>query len=118
MAESKIQIVLLSREEVFIGVPVNFMNNTVLVHSIAATLSASNIKLGLFPKGLFTYLSGNQDSYITFKLMYTDKKIYFEILKRSLKPSQDILLGQKMTILKVKEDSLSNVYAFKISSPY
>lgn len=64
----------------------NFKNNMVLVHSIVTTFFASNIKLGLFSKGLFTYLSNNQDSCITFESAHTDKKIYFKILKQSLQP--------------------------------
>lgn len=118
VAGSKIRVVLFSREGVFVGAPVNFKDNTVLVRCIAATLSASDIELGLPPEGLFTHLSGNQDSCITLQSAHTDKKIHFEILERSLRPSRDILLGRGTTILKVKEYNSSNVYALKTSSPY
>lgn len=96
----------------------NFKDNTVLICCIAATLSTSNIELGLLPEGFFTYLSGNQDSCITLQSAHIDKKIHFEILERSLQPSRDILLGRGTTILKVKKYNLSNVYALKTSSPY
>ena len=118
VAGSKMRVVLFSREGVFVGAPANFMDNTLLVRCIAATLFASNIELGLPPEGLFTYLSDNQDSCITLKSAHTCKTLHFEILERTLRPSRDILLGRGTTILKVKDQNSSNVYALKTSSPY
>lgn len=118
VAGSKIRVVLISREGVFVGAPANFLDNTLLVRCVVATLVASNVDLGLPPEDLFTHLSDNQDTCITLKSAHTDKTLQFDILERTLRPSRDILLGRGTTILKVKDRNSSNVYALKSSSPY
>lgn len=118
VASSKIRVVLISREGVFVGAPANFLDNTLLVHCVVATLVASNFDLGLPPEDLFTHLSDNQDTCITLKSAHTDKTLQFDILERTLRPSRDILLSRGTTILKVKDRNSSNVYALKTSSPY
>lgn len=75
VADSKIQVGLISRKRVFVEVLINFLDNTLSVYCIMATFMASNVDLGLLIKDFFTHLSNNQDTYITFKLAHIEKTL-------------------------------------------
>lgn len=58
------------------------METTLLVRCIAATVSASNIKLGLPSEDFFTY-SSDQNFSIALKSVHSGQKLFFDNLEQT-----------------------------------
>lgn len=117
VAGNKIRVILFSREGVFMGAPAYFMENTLLVRCIAATVSAADIELGLPPEGFFTY-SNDQKFSIALESVHTGQKLFFDNLQQTQWPSPDIIIGRGTSVHKVKERNSGKIFALKTSSPY
>ena len=117
VAGNKIRVILFSREGIFMGAPACFMETTLLVRCIAATVSASDIELGLPPEGFFTY-SSDQKFSIALKSVHSGQKLFFDNLQQTQRPSPDILIGRGTSVHKVKERNSGKIFALKMSSPY
>lgn len=88
VAGNMIQVILLSREGVFVGTPACFMDTTLLVRCLAATLSTSDIELGLPPEGLFTYSDDRKFS-IALESAHIGETVNFDNLQQTHGPSPD-----------------------------
>lgn len=99
VAGEKIRVILFSREGVFIGAPAYFMKTTLLVRCIAATVSATDIELGLPPDGFFTYKNDQKFS-IALESTHTGQKLFFDNLQQTQWPSPDILIGRGTQFIK------------------
>lgn len=84
-------------------VPMDFKNTPLPVNCLIATLSASDVELGLPPAGYFTYFSDNQGFSIILKAVHTSKDLIIDILKQTRLPSLETLIGPGTSGFKVKE---------------
>lgn len=65
------------------GAPIDFKNTPLLVNCLVATLSASDVELGLSPASYITYSSDNQGFYITLKSAYISTDVVVDTLKQT-----------------------------------
>lgn len=117
IADVKIRVAVFSREEQFLGTPVDVTNRTELLACLVADLTAFKTEIGFPPERFLSY--SNLTQYFTdFMFSICNKMIFFELLEQMILLKKDCFLDCGITIHRAKKSDSDKIYTLKMSSPY